>query len=433
MERFFRRPWIIVACVGAITVFFAAQLPRARLDNNNFRFIPEGDPERIAAEKIDEAFGSQMMILVGLERRRGTILEPEFLDRLRAYVRRVEEIRSVESVQSVVSSDYIRGTEEAIVVEPLVPDGFTGTRAEIAELRDRLTGWELYRRSLVSDDFRSAQVLVYLDIRSEDAGGMEAQEAFRFVRRLAFEAGFPGTEIHLTGIPVFSAVINESMTADLVFLVPLVVAVLLTVLFLSFRRAGGIVLPLLTVVVSAVWAMGAMPILGVELSILSTILPVILVAVGSAYGIHVVSHYYDGMAGARNPDRQEHRKIVFASLRKVWAPIFLAALTTFAGFVSFCFTPVVPIFEFGLFSSFGVLAAFAVSVTLIPALLLLRGPARRLPRFRMTEIETGSEDPLSGAIADALCAVARKRRSVLAAAGIAVVLASIGVSRLVND
>ncbi len=433
MERFFRRPWIIVAALGAVTVFFAAQLPRARLDNNNFRFVPRDDPERLAAIRIDEDFGSQMMILVGLERRHGTVLEPGFLERLRSYVQAVEAVREVESVQSVISSDYVTGTEDSIVVEPLVPEGFSGSRAEIAELRDRLTSWDLYRNSLVSDDFRATQVMVYLDLLSEDAGGEAAQRVFGEVRRLARQAGFPGTEIYLTGIPVFSSVINEAMAADLVFLIPLVVAVVLAVLFLSFRRAGGIVLPILTVLISTIWAVGAMPLAGVELSILSTVLPVILVAVGSAYGIHVVSHYYDEMAGAGNPDGEAHRRIVFQALRAVRAPVLLAALTTFAGFVSFCFTPVVPIFEFGVFSSFGVLAAFGVSVTLIPALLILRGPPRRLPRYRVSEIETGSEDPLSAAIADSLCAASRKRRSILAVAGLTAFLSCFGVSRLVID
>lgn len=433
MERFFRRPWIIIAAIGAVTVFFASQLPRARLDNNNFRFLPRDDPERLAAIRIDEDFGSQMMILVGFERRHGTVLEPEFLERLRGYVEALEAIREVESVQSVISSDYITGTEDSIVVEPLVPEDFSGTRAEIAELRDRLTSWDLYRNFLVSDDFRATQVMVSLDILSEDAGDETAQRVFSEVRRFAREARFPETEIYLTGLPVFSSVINEAMTADLVFLIPLVVAVVLAVLFLSFRRAGGIVLPILTVLISTIWAVGAMPLAGVRLSILSTILPVILVAVGSAYGIHVVSHYYDDMSGAGHPDAQAHRLIVFDALRKVRAPVLLAALTTFAGFVAFCFTPMVPIFEFGVFSSFGVLAAFGVSVTLIPALLILRGPPRRLPRFRTTEIQSGSEDPLSTAIADTLCAVSRKRRSILTLAGLAALLSCIGVSRLVID
>jgi predicted RND superfamily exporter protein len=222
------------------------------------------------------------------------------------------------------------------------------------------------------------------------------------------------------------------MSADLKFLIPLVVIVVLAVLFLSFRRIGGIVLPILTVVVSSVWSIGAMAFLGVRLSIISTVLPVILVAVGSAYGIHVISHYYDETAGRRNLSREEHSGIIFAVLRKIGRPVLLAALTTFAGFISLCFTPVVPIYEFGIFASFGVVVAFLISVTLIPALLIIRGPAKSAGNSGGADVQM-EDDPLSRALADGLMAASRKRRSTLLAAAAAVVVSSLGVSRLVID
>ena len=157
------------------------------------------------------------------------------------------------------------------------------------------------------------------------------------------------------------------MSADVVFRIPLVRVAVLLVRFLSFRKAGGIVLPILTVAVSATWAIGAMSLMGVKLSIITTVLPVILVAVGSAYCIHVISHYYDEVAGKRSLSREEHDEVVHLVLRKYGRPVFLAAFTDATGFAALCFTPVVPIYEFGIFSTFGILVAFAVAFTLIPA------------------------------------------------------------------
>ncbi len=410
MERFFKRPWLIVAVVALITAFFALQLPRAKMDNNNFRFVPRNDPERLSSVRIDDVFGSNLAILVGLERRSGSILEAEFLEKLRGFCARIEELPGVESATSVMSADYIDGTEEGISVEPLVPESFAGTQDEIVAIRDRLLGWDLYRRALVSDDLTATQVVASLDFSADDAGTAIATDVYRNIKRIALETGFPSTNVYVTGIPVFSGVVNDATRADLVVLVPLVIVVVLLTLFLSFRRAGGIVLPLLTVAVSAILAIGAMAMFGVKLSIITTILPVILVAVGSAYGIHVVSHYYDEMAGKRNLSDAEHREIVFGTLRKIGQPVLLAALTTFAGFGSLCFTSVVPIFEFGLFASFGVIVAFVVSLTLIPALLLIRGPDRK---NRDSAAFDGPTDPLSAAFADALGTIARKKRTTI--------------------
>ena len=413
MERFFKHPRWIVAIVAVITVFFALQIPRAQLDNNNFRFIPNNDPERLTMKRIDKVFGSQTVILVGLERKHDTIFDADFLTKVRNFSAEVGKIGIVESVTSIVSTDYITGTGDSIVVQPLVADNFSGTKAEIAELKDRLSSWELYRRALVSDDLSSTQILVNLNIPAEDAGKPEVVAVHKSIKSFAEKADFVDTNIYITGMPVFSSVVNEATRNDLIFLVPLVILVVVLVLFFSFKRLSGIVLPLLTVLVSAIWAVGAMPLFGVKLSIISTVLPVILVAVGSAYGIHVVSHYYDEMADKRKLSDVDHRALVFAVLRKIGQPVLLAALTTFAGFASFCFTKVIPIFEFGIFSSFGVLVAFVVAVTLIPALLLIRGPVKKVPRFKTSEMEPGQEDPLSAAIADGLGHIVLRKRATL--------------------
>lgn len=431
MEKFFRRPWIIVAVIGVITVFFALQLPRAELDNNNFHFVPRKDPARIVSARIDETFGSQTMILVGLERHYGTILDADFLAKLRDYGGKLRALPLVDSVASMIDTDYIDGVGDSVVVEPLVPRDFSGSAPELALLRERLASWDMYRRAIVSDDLRATQVIITLDVSTEEAGSPATIAACREFKRLAGAEGFEGTSIYIAGFTVVSDAVNEATRRDLIILVPLVILVVVGVLTFSFRRLGGVLLPLLTVIVSTIWAMGAMPLFGVRLSIISTVLPVILVAVGSAYGIHIASHYYDEMAGRRGIGATEHRALVFAVLRKVGWPVFLAALTTFAGFVSFCVTTVVPIFEFGIFSSFGVIVSFAVAVTLIPAILLIRGPSvpaksRRPPR-------ANGEDGLSAAIADAFMAASRKRRSILFLACAIAVVSLVGLSRLVID
>ena len=437
MEKFFKHPGLIAAVIAAITVFFAVQLPNAELDNNNFRFIPENDPDRLASKYIDDTFGSQIMILVGLERKYGTVLDAEFLAEVRAYGERVSAIGIVDSVTSIITSDYISGEGDSILVEPLVPDTFSGSADEIARLKSRLLSWDLYREALVSDDFTATQVLVSLDIASEDAGSAKTVAAFMQVKSLAHEMFPKGTTVYVTGIPVFSATINEAIRKDLVLLIPLVILVVLLVLFFSFRALVAIVLPLVTVLIATIWSIGAMPLFGVRLSVLSTVLPVILVAVGSAYGIHVVTHYLDDTRNAGPLSKTAHRDLVFALLRKIGKPVFLAALTTFVGFVSFCFTQVVPIREFGFFSSFGVVASFAVAVTLIPSLLLLRGPRQPRAGKRIPAADDGgtavSRDRLSEAIADAFTAITRKKRFILLIVAAAIVVSGIGVKRIIID
>ena len=429
MRKLYAYPWLIVVIIGIITVFFALQLPRAELDNNNLRFVPLNDPALKTSQWIDENFGSSFFILIGLEREYGTVFEREFLNRIREYSDAIGEIPIIKEVTSLISADYITSNGDAIVAEKLVGDDFSGSPEEIAELKRRLLSWTLYEKSLFSDDFTATQILIPLTISSDQAASKEMNAYFLRIRDLAREMFGDLASVYVTGMPVITATVNEAMNADLKLLVPLVILVVLLILFFSFRGFTPVVLPLLTVLIAVIWSVGAMPLFGIKLSVISTVLPVILVAVGSAYGIHVVTHYLTGRGSAiMTPN--EHRELVLAVVMKIRKPVFLAALTTFVAFVSFCFTSVAPCREFGYFASWGVAAAFIVAITLIPALLIIRGPRPIKARSAGGE---NSDGRISVFIAESLVGIARRRKTIFFITGLAVVISLYGLSKLIID
>jgi predicted RND superfamily exporter protein len=373
MEHFFRRPWIIVAILAVITVFFALQLPRAELDNNIVHFMPENNPARQTIRHFDDTFGERVVVFIGLERTSSTVFDRDFLMRIREFTGVVENIELVKEVDSIISTQYISGEGDSIIVADLVDADFSGTPEEISELKKRIASWDLYQGAIVSDDQTATQIIVTFNASSEEQGTPEVRRCLLEIRDTAQEmfAGF--AETYVAGQPVISATLTGAMQSDLLVLIPLVIVVVLAVLFFSLRRGTFVILTLLTVVIAVIWSIGAMPLFDIALSVLCSILPVILIAVGSAYGIHIVTHYANETEN-RTLSVEEHRALVLSIVRRLIKPVFLAALTTFAGFVSLCFTAVIPIREFGIFASLGVVASFVVALTLIPALLLIRGP-----------------------------------------------------------
>jgi predicted RND superfamily exporter protein len=435
MRKIYTYPWLVVAIIAIITVFFGFQLPRVQLDNNNLRFVPRDEPAFETSRWIDEMFGSSFFILIGLQRPYGTVFDREFLDHIESYGKKVGDMPYVKEVTSLVNADYICSREDAIVVEKLVGSGFSGTSEEIAELKRRLLSWDMYERALFSDDFTATQILIPLSIKSEEAGSSEVAETFIQIRDIARETFAGYASVYVTGMPVIAATINEAMNADLKLMIPLVVLVVLVVLFFSFRGLTPVMLPLLTVVIAVIWSVGAMPIFGVKLSVISTVLPVILVAVGSAYGIHIVTHYLHGR-GSKPMSRSEHLELVLEVVMKIRKPVFLAALTTFAGFSSLIFTSVAPIREFGYFSSFGVAAAFIVALALIPSLLIIRGPrvtVRQKRQIEKQKIKEGQDTGFSAFLADNLANIANHKKTILFFTLLAAIISLYGISKLVID
>jgi len=430
MQKIFKYPWIITLIIVIITIFFGAQLPKAELENNNMRFVPPNDPALSTSRWIDEQFGSSFFILVGLQRQYGTVFDADFIERIGDYKAKIEEIPIVKSVTSLINAEYITSKDDAIVVEKLLKGGFTGTQEEIAELKRRLLSWDMYERALFSDDFTATQILIPLSINSEQASSKETSEYFIKIRDIAHDVFDSCATVHVTGMPVIIATVNEAMNADLKLLIPVVILVVLLILFISFRAFTPVVLPLISVVISVIWSVGAMPLFNIKLSVISTVLPVILVAVGSAYGIHIVTHYLLSRE-LKNSDvnREEHTALVIDTVMKIIKPVFLAGLTTFVSFLSFCFTTVAPCREFGYFASFGVAAAFIVSIFLIPSLLIIRGP-KKIRNVKHTDTENKG---VSAFIADNLTILAVRKKTILFIAFLIVIASFFGLSKLIID
>jgi predicted RND superfamily exporter protein len=432
VEKFFKYPWVIVGVTALITIVFALQLPRVRMDNNISGFLPDDNPARVISKHLEAEYGDEIMISLGLERPYGTVFDGAFLARIREFTQAVEDIELVKDTNSIMSTQYITSDSESIIVTDLVDEDFSGTPEEIAELKRRIASWDMYQGSLVSDDLSSTQIVVRINASNDEAGSPEVTAVLIQVRDMAKDMFSGYASVYTAGQPLVSATLTESAITDVVVLVPFVILILIAVLVISFRRLSYVELPLLTVIIATILTIGAMPLLGVTLTILCVILPTILIAVGSAYGIHVVSHYKDELHG-KTFTIEEHRSFVFGITRKLLKPVFLAALTTFAGFVSIAFSPLKPMRDFGLFSGFGVIAAFVVAITLIPAILLIRGP-KAAKRAAQNAKKAGIRKPdfdFQTELTGTLNTIAKKKALVLVITALVVVVSLIGASKVV--
>jgi predicted RND superfamily exporter protein len=144
----------------------------------------------------------------------------------------------------------------------------------------------------------------------------------------------------------------------------LVILFIIVLLYLSFRTLAGVVIPLLSVVISTIWTLGLMCLLRIPLTIVTDVIPVVLIAVGSAYSIHLINKFY-----AHKTSLSAEKKVQLV-LSDLTLPVFLAALTTMVGFLSFVFgSYLTMIQQFGFFSAIGVLFALLIAITFVPALL----------------------------------------------------------------
>ncbi len=176
---------------------------------------------------------------------------------------------------------------------------------------------------------------------------------------------------YLSGRPVIEVTSGMLAMADMELMVPLLVLVMAIVLLLIFRTWRGMILPILVMSISIIWTFGLMVVLDVPLYTISTMLPVILVAVGIGDGVHLISSYYDKVL--ENP-QEDAKTIVRASTLQLGAPLVMTSVTTGIGFLALMFAEMPPFKVFGIFAVIGILFSWAVSATLLPAVLSLLKP-----------------------------------------------------------
>ncbi|MCX7025286.1 MAG: MMPL family transporter [Spirochaetes bacterium] len=245
------------------------------------------------------------------------------------------------------------------------------------------------------------------------------ESLYRVKEVLASLSPGEGGRFHVSGSRAASTLVTQLMSADLSVLFPVVILIIAASLYLSFRTARGVFLPLANVVIAVLWALGAMGYAGVPLSMATMILPIILIAVGTAYTIHVINRSYEDFA--RIPDKKE---ALFETLRRVRLPVFLAGITTVIGFGSLAVSSIRTLAVFGILSALGIVAALALALTFTPAVLSV------LPLPRRSAVEAHGGSVFARALGSLGRLIARGPRTVVAISAVLVVAAALGVPHI---
>ncbi len=423
------RRWVLLAAalptlaaVGAI-VELGPEGPglRLRIDPSTEPMLPLGDPGREHYQRAVRDFGDDEVFVIAMETE--GVFEPRHLETLRRIghaVARLPGVTGVTHLADVTSFRYVE-EEDWIEVRPFIED-VPAEPAALAELRERALANPLYRKTLVSADARTAALNVaFRKMSDADFIASGIDEAIAAV--VAAEAA-PDRRFYIAGRPHVKARVYHWMLRDLTVLIPGGLLALAAVLFVLTGTARGVFLPLGTVVLATLWTFGAMAALGKPLTVLTTLLAPVLIAVGSVYGVHVLTRFDEECEAAPEAPAPERAR---RCLEHVRLPVSIAGLTTGVGFAALGISDVPAVRELGAFSVLGVAAITVLSLTFVPA--WLARPTRAVAAPRAKRIERW----LDGALGRLGRAVARRPSPLLAAWALSTALALAMLPRIAVD
>lgn len=373
-----RRPGLCLAVAAFLTVVFGFGVTRLELRTDGATLFPLGDPSvRLTREDQEKFRDPERVILLVSSRRRGVaVARPEGFREIWRLHESLSHLRAVApgGVRSLASlAQPLEGSDALVNVAhyldqiPDAPRGFS-------ELLVRLRAHPLVNGLFLAKDGRTSALYVSLDSKSDREAALAELQ-----RWAAGERKRGPFDLRFTGPMVAEVELGHTVVRDLAWLTPLMALAIGVLLFLALRTPGAVIVASTEVLVVLVWTLGAMGYFGVPITLVTTILPVILLSMAVADEVHILERLQvllrQGRRGGERLRREDVRDRLSAALTGLRNPIVLTSLTTAVGFFSFPSGTLQPLRQFGLFAGFGILLAMVTSFSVNPAVAVLLPPS----------------------------------------------------------
>ncbi|MDH3889554.1 MAG: MMPL family transporter [candidate division Zixibacteria bacterium] len=378
LDEILKRPALSLIGTLVLTLFLGFGLTRLQLRTDGAAIYPEENEIVARAETDRIAFNDpvQVILLVSARADGPILASPEgfrFIREIHEAVKRLPGVYGA-GVHSPASLLDVRSNLETTVITTFF-DSIPVDSSGFADLLTRFRQAPQVDGLYLSPDGRLSAM--YLPL----ADSVDRRQVLA-----SFDSWIQGYEtapfeMRLTGPVVAEASLGDTVLRDLSVLIPVMVVVVALMLLATLRTIGGLLIPLIEALLVLVWTLGLMGWVGAPVTLVTTVLPVILMTMAITDEIHLLQRLQAYMAGDRAKldrkisGRQRLGLATLLALKDVGRPIVITSLTTSVGFLSFLTASMMPMRHFGLFTAFGITVAMILSFTFIPCLTILLPPA----------------------------------------------------------
>jgi predicted RND superfamily exporter protein len=342
LEWILCRPLVVILAGSAVTIFFALHIPNLSFHTSVYDLIIEDLPEATRYDIFKSEFGSDEIIRV-------VIKADNIFD--------TATFRKIETLSATLAA--IKGVRRVISLPEIKQAVDAAGKWDIPDFMKRVAPVELFRKNLISKDHKVTAITLVL------GDNVEQKRVIRDVNHIIAGESYE-LSLYQIGMPLVSQALASYTVKDFLRLPPLTLLLIALLLFVLFRNFVCILLPLMCVSVALIWTFGLLSMIQIPLSILTMIVPVFLIAVGTAYCLHIISEYTTCSQQAASKTN-----VVISTFSSTALPCTLAVFTTIIGLGSLFVNRIQAIHEFALFTCFGMFSLLITILTVLPAVLVL--------------------------------------------------------------
>ncbi len=415
-----RHRWWVLGLALIATFVAGSGMSNLGLATDYRAFFSADNPDLAAYEAVEDVYTKNDNVLFVIRPEEGEVFTPRILDLVRSLTQDAWEIPNSTRVDGITNFQHTWADGDELIVEDLVGKGEISS-AMVNRAREVSMAEPLLAGRLIADDARTTGVNLRISLPGESDEELPA--TVEHVRMLldTYRSEYPDVEIHASGISMLNWAFAEAPMRDLPVVMPLMFGMFVLAIVFFLRAFSGVVGTLAVVGFSTVTTLGVAGHLGVFLDPASASAPTIILTLAVADSIHILVTWLHALR--ENPDKRE---ALVEAMRVNAKPVFLTSITTAIGFLSLNFSDSPPFRLLGNLSAFGVMVAWAYSMTVLPAIVAMLPAPRQVGARKQSRLEAAVEG-----FGDF---VVRRRRPVLIGMSAATVALSLSIARIeIND
>jgi predicted RND superfamily exporter protein len=359
------KPKVIYSLILLVTCLSLAMLPQISIDTDPENMLSQDAPARIFHNQIKTDFLMRDMIVVGLVSK-SSVFTPETLTVIEHLTNDIllldgviaQDLMSLSVVDNIRQLTNEQGVNQGIVFEYLMKQAPTSSQAS-SEIQQAVKRLPMLNNTLVSGDDKA--VAIYVPIVAKDQSYIIAEK----IRALASNIAAIKQEnlaFHITGLPVAEDQFGYEMFVQMGVAAPLAGLAIFILLWYFFRNIVLIIAPMVVAMATVLIIMGSLIGLGFTVHIMSSMIAIFLMPIAVVDSVHILSEFADRFKAG-----DDAKKTIKKVMGHLYKPMLFTSITSAVGFYSLMLTPIPPVKVFGGFIGTGILLAFVLTITYIPA------------------------------------------------------------------
>ena len=359
-----RNRYLVLIIIAGITAFLASQMKYMKFSYTEANLLPENHKANLEYNKFLEIFGEEgNLVILGVKD--PTIFNPEKFNAWNNLVDKFDNREEIDFTVSIADVQKLKKDTKnrRFVLEPLYEKDPTTEKEVLAIKKQLFEKLPFYDNLLYNKETGTLQTAIYI---KKEIINTKARREFIFnylkptIEEFEKETGL---DVRVSGMPYIRTLNAKNIKDEMQLFVGGALAITALIFFFFFRSFRATFITLFVVIVGVVWAFGFIGWFGYEITVLSALIPPLIIVIGVPNAVFLINKYQQEIK-----KHGQQAKALQRVITKIGNATLMTNITTASGFATFVFVDSKLLREFGILASVNIISIFILALLIVPVL-----------------------------------------------------------------